>query len=247
VKLLAFDFELDKPVELEEDENFWDEQARRHATPGIDPFYISVAGLLIQDHNGRMSQPWYGITPLGDTASHMSVDDLNKFLLQIVSHAKMGFPIVTWNGTGFDWRILADLTGQHDLVKQLALGSYDPCYQHLIEYGYPIKLQAVAEGFDLAGKTMEGAQAPVLWQLGNFQEVLNYVEQDVVVLADVVEQSFKKNGLMRVTKTGSVSFNPYKYGKLLSVRRLLGMPEANHPEDEHYISRKGFDEWLTQK
>jgi hypothetical protein len=220
VKLLAFDFELDKPVELEEDENFWDEQARRHATPGIDPFYISVAGLLIQDHNGRMSQPWYGITPLGDTASHMSVDDLNKFLLQIVSHAKMGFPIVTWNGTGFDWRILADLTGQHDLVKQLALGSYDPCYQHLI---------------------------PVLWQLGNFQEVLNYVEQDVVVLADVVEQSFKKNGLMRVTKTGSVSFNPYKYGKLLSVRRLLGMPEANHPEDEHYISRKGFDEWLTQK
>jgi hypothetical protein len=127
------------------------------------------------------------------------------------------------------------------------LRSYDPCYQTLIEHGYPTPLGTTARGFNLGHKVMSGADAPVLWQMGEIEQVLAYVESDVILLADVVKAANKKRGYKRITKAGGYGFLKFKYGRMLTVGELMTLPEKNKPTDDFYIPRKEFDEWLTIK
>jgi hypothetical protein len=97
-----------------------------------------------------------------------------------------GDTLVTWNGAGFDFRLLADETGRHADCARLALASVDMMFQVLCERGHPLSLDAALKGAALPPKMTEvtlrsgeavhisGAEAPQYWQAGEFAAVAAY-------------------------------------------------------------------------
>ena len=66
-----------------------------------------------------------------------------------------GDTLVTWNGAGFDFRLLADETGRHADCARLALASVDMMFQVLCERGHPLSLDAALKGAALPPKMTE--------------------------------------------------------------------------------------------
>ena len=63
-----------------------------------------------------------------------------------------GDTLVTWNGAGFDFRLLADETGRHADCARLAMASVDMMFQVLCERGHPLSLDAALKGGGLRPK-----------------------------------------------------------------------------------------------
>ena len=63
-----------------------------------------------------------------------------------------GDTLVTWNGAGFDFRLLADETGRHADCVRLVMASVDMMFQVLCERGHPLSLDAALKGGGLRPK-----------------------------------------------------------------------------------------------
>ena len=66
-----------------------------------------------------------------------------------------GDTLVTWNGAGFDFRLLADETNRHADCARLAMASVDMMFQVLCERGHPLSLDAALKGAALPPKMTE--------------------------------------------------------------------------------------------
>ncbi len=146
------------------------------------PFGISC--FATADESGAYaSHGWDGAL----VAPRMSRDEAMTLVEHLEDATVLGFTILTWNGLGFDFDVLAEESGLHDRCVALALNSVDPMFQVFCQKGFPLGLDTAAKGMGLEGKTegMHGDQAPILWAAGRYQEVLNYVKQDVRATLDV--------------------------------------------------------------
>jgi hypothetical protein len=79
-----------------------------------------------------------------------------------------GALIVTWNGLGFDFPVLARACDDPQWTRKLAQVALDHCdmgFAMLCSHGYMVGLNTAAKAFGLAGKTegMSGGLAPLLW------------------------------------------------------------------------------------
>ena len=86
-----------------------------------------------------------------------------------------GYHILTFNGLGFDFDILAEEVQNQNYYTELqglALGHIDIFWQMFCERGFGCGLAAIADGMDLAGKSegMSGALAPEMWAQGREQQ-----------------------------------------------------------------------------
>ena len=104
-----------------------------------------------------------------------------------------GLRPLTWNGLGFDFRVLAAVLADHPVhvakVKRLARAQVDPCFNFFMRRGFPVALARVAAAFGSVGKSDCGSNAIDKWLQGTEEDrvgVLRYCEQDVVVLATAV-------------------------------------------------------------
>src|SRR5450759_3950684 len=168
---LAFDIETSKDVPGEE----FNWRAHR-------PLGISCAATLTSDTD----QPrlWYGKTPDGLPDKRMSREDAQGLVQYLSSMAASGFRILSWNGLGFDFDVLAEESGAAASCRDCALGHVDMMFHVVCAKGYPVGLENAAKGLGLPGKPpgMSGALAPKLWAEGHFKEVLEYVAQDVRIM-----------------------------------------------------------------
>lgn len=160
--ILAFDLEIAKSLVTDED---WKDRASMG---------ISCASTITT--NDRTPKLWfegmddstYSVHPdkaLPHAMSTYTAVDLASYLLDM--HA-CGWTVVTWNGAGFDFEVLAHAVQQKRWAKEvahLALQHVDPWYQMRAEFGYGIKLDVAARALGVGGKTegMTGALAPILW------------------------------------------------------------------------------------
>jgi hypothetical protein len=179
-RYLAFDIETAKDV-LGDDFNW-----RPHR-----PLGISCAATLTRD----AVQPllWHGKTKDGSPERRMSREDAQGLVQYLANMAANGYRILTWNGLGFDFDILAEESGAAASCKECALGQVDIMFHVFCSLGYPVGLDKAAQGMGLPGKPpgMSGIKAPRLWAQGHFKEVLEYVAQDVrtaMQLAQTCEQ-----------------------------------------------------------
>jgi uncharacterized protein YprB with RNaseH-like and TPR domain len=110
--------------------------------------------------------------------------DLVKYLQ---AQVELGGTILTWNGLGFDFDILAEESGMAAECSELARQHIDMMFHVFCLKGFPLGLDKAAKGMGLAGKTpgVTGDMAPKMWREGLFQEVLEYVQQDVQSLIDL--------------------------------------------------------------
>ena len=123
----------------------------------------------------------------------MSQQDAQGLVQYLIDKAADGFRILTWNGLGFDFDILAEESGNAASCRNIALAHVDMMFHVFCSLGYPVALDKAALGMGLPGKPpgMSGFKAPKLWAQGYFKEVLEYVAQDVrtgVQIAQVCDQ-----------------------------------------------------------
>jgi len=166
-RYLAFDIETAGVVENGSD---WTSQR---------PLGISCAATLLADSD----QPtlWHGETDRASPKDRMRREEAAALVRYLEDQVAQGCTMLTWNGLGFDFDVLAEESGLLETCRKLALSHVDMMFDAFCQLGHGVGLDAAARGMGLAGKLkgMTGELAPVLWARGEREKVLRYVAQDV--------------------------------------------------------------------
>jgi len=230
-KYLAFDIEITKP--LPEGTDDW---------KSVRPLGISCAATLSDDGTKTV---FHGINPSGDIADQMDQGEAALLVDHLAAAVDSGHTILTWNGLGFDFDILAEESGRWDSCKELAWDHMDMMFHIFCLKGYPLGLETAAKGMGLPGKTpgMSGDKAPIYWSQGRREEVLEYVAQDVeitLLLAQAVEE---RHQLRWTSRSGKQQIMPVHAG-WLTVRQALDLPEPDNSWMSNPWPRSKFSGWL---
>lgn len=232
-RYLAFDIETAKDVPGED--FVW----RPHR-----PLGISCAATLASDSD----QPtlFYGKLADESPAPRMSREEVVALVNYLVQMAAKGYRVLTWNGLGFDFDVLAEESASHALCRQCALDHVDMMFHAFCSLGYPMGLDKTAQGMGLPGKPpgMSGDKAPILWANGQFDKVLGYVAQDVRTTLLVAEACDQRRSLEWITRKGTKSSIPLKKG-WLSVKDAMQLPLPDTSWMSTPIPRRNFTAWLS--
>jgi hypothetical protein len=166
------------------------------------PLGISCAATLAKGQDEP--QIWHGGRNYKRPTYRMNRDAVCKLVGYLGRQVVDGYTIVTWNGAGFDFDILAEESGMVDTCKRLARDHVDMMFHVLCQLGFGISLGAVAKGMGLPGKAeeMSGAVAPQFWAEGKRAQVLEYVAQDVRTTLALAEMCESERLLCWVTRSG---------------------------------------------
>ena len=233
-KYAAFDLETSAEIPDEED---WRDYR---------PLGITCAALYAPE----LGEPvrWCGTASDGEIADVMSREELGLMVRQLHNLvARQGFTIVTWNGLGFDFEVLAEESGMPRECAQLALGHIDMMFQVFCKKGYPIGLDTAAQGMGLEGKTkgMDGAAAVRMWHEGKREEVIEYCAQDVRATLGVAQAGEKAGTLKWNSKSGRNQSLSLRAG-WLTVRQATKLPKPATSWMDDPIPRDQFTGWLAQ-
>lgn len=231
-KFLAFDLETATDVPGE------DFNWKPHRPLGIS----CAATFSSECQSPRM---WYGGQSNNAPTLKMHRQEVAELVQYLVSMAESGFTIVTWNGLGFDFDILAEESGAVGDCQRLALAHVDMMFHVFCVKGFPIALDNAARGTGVAGKTagMSGIRAPQMWIQGKHQEVLDYAAQDVRATLELAAKCDRQKSLSWITRKGTPSACPLPKG-WLSVSEALNLPEPDVSWMDRPLPRKGFVTWL---
>ena len=231
IRWMAFDLEIAKTLP-DEFEDF-----KRYR-----PLGISCAATLSSD--GDLSM-WVEKDAPGNYAQKLTSQTARQLVEHLSAQAEAGCRIVTWNGLGFDFDILYEESAAHPDCKKLALQHTDMMFHVFCEKGYGLSLDKAAKGMGLEGKTegMDGALAPRLWQAGEHQQVLEYLEQDVRTTLDLAVVCDKQRVLRWVSNTGRLQELKLTRG-WLNVDQARKIPLADTSWMRNPWPREKFTGWL---
>ena len=229
---IAFDIETVKEFPDGDD---W----REHRPLGI------ACAAAYSEHLSHKSVTWCSTTPEG-IADQMTPEDLQIMVAQLCNISARGFTIVTWNGLGFDFDVLAEESGMLAKCRELALDHVDMMFQLFTNKGYALGLSTAAAGMDTTGKTegMDGGQAVQRWADGCREEVLDYCVQDVRAtyeLAVKCQEIKVLNWRSRANRPQTL-FMPDGW---LTVGQAMRAPLPNTEWMTDPIPRSNFTAWLT--
>ena len=209
------------------------------------PLGISCAAALPSDGEAAL---WYGKTPSGDYASQMSVDETQDLVKHLQTQVEAGYMILTWNGFGFDFDILAEESGMGPVCKDLALDHTDMMFHVFCLKGYPLGLDKAAKGMGLKGKPhgISGEMAPRMWAESRFQEVLDYVRQDVHILLELAHAIDLTRQLRWLSNSGRPQRLALPSGWLtVKEAQNLPLPDTSWMSDPW--PRSKFTKWLEPR
>jgi hypothetical protein len=231
-RFLAFDIETAKDVPGE------DFNWRPHR-----PLGISCAATLESDSSDV--RLWHGITKDGAPAERMTRDDVLGLVQFLCNAVQDGFMILTWNGLGFDFDILAEESGAAGSCHECARGHVDMMFHIVCSLGYPVALDKGAQGMGLPGKPagMAGFKAPKMWADRRYQEVLDYVAQDVRIAMQIAQIAEQRRRFEWITRKGSKSTLQLVKG-WLTVSEALRLPEPDTSWMSNPLKRRDFTAWL---
>jgi hypothetical protein len=203
MKIAAFDIEISKEVEGHD----W--QAQR-------PLGISCAAVMLPED----LRLFYEMDNLRKPAiqPQMSVSGAAGLVRHLAGQAAIGYTIVTVNGLGFDFQILAEESGMWRECANLALNHH--CDLMLLPVAHPrmgwrVGLQTFAEGAGVEGKKhevtlksgevlhgMNGSMAPRLWARGEHDAVLDYLGDDVRATLETAVIALERGSLRWQSRKG---------------------------------------------
>jgi hypothetical protein len=188
---------------------------------------------------------WHGKTDAGSPAPQMTAADVLELLQYLTGLAKDGFTVLSWNGLGFDFDILAEESAELAICMDCALGHVDMMFHIVCALGYPVALDKGAQGMGLPGKPagMSGIKAPKMWAEGRHKEVLDYVSQDVRMAMQIAQAAEQRRRFEWITRKGTKSTMPLPNG-WLTVRGALELPEPDTSWMTKPLRRKDFMSWI---
>jgi hypothetical protein len=187
----------------------------------------------------------------------MTRDGTLRVLAALDDAAGRGDTIVTWNGAGFDFRLLADETGRRADCARLVKTSVDMMFQVLCERGHPLSLDAALKGGGLPPKMdqvtlrsgdaahISGIEAPRFWQAGEYTAVAAYCAADAertVALAALCQRSRR---LAWVSQKGRPNEIYLRTG-WLTVEQCLALPLPDTSWMTKPMSREDVLAWTKQ-
>ena len=170
---------------------------------------------------------------------------------QLVDHlqaaVRSGLTLLTWNGLGFDFDILAEESGRLADCAALAMAHVDMMFNLFCLRGHGLALDKAAQGMGLPGKLpgMSGELAPLYWKDGKQGIVLDYVAQDVRTTLDVADAVEARRALRWISMTGNEQFLRMPEG-WLTVERALKLPLPITTRMRNPWTRAKFTGWLEK-
>jgi hypothetical protein len=209
------------------------------------PLGISCYALAWRGPEGTQTVTGFGKDDAGKYQPQISRAECQALVQILTDHVKSGFTLLTWNGLGFDFNVLAEESGMHTACCDLARAHVDMMFQFFCLQGYPLGLNTAAKGMELPGKVegMNGSQAPLLWQQGQYDKVLEYVAQDVITTLDVALAVEARSQLRWNTRGGKP--NRVAIPKWLTVTEALALPLPTHKWVRKPMLRERFTSWMT--
>lgn len=231
-KYLAFDIEIAK--ELPETVSDW---------TAYRPLGITCAATLASDTD--MLSLWYGRTRDDAPADRLAPREVQDLVEHLAQMADEGYSILTWNGLGFDFDILAEESNCLDWCQRLASDHIDMMFHVMCRQGYPVSLDNAAKGMGLPGKPpgMSGSLAPKMWAEGKHQQVLDYVAQDVRSTLRLAQITMKRRCLSWIARSGKKRHMPLRTG-WLTVREAQTLPVPDTSWMTSPLPRTRFTDWL---
>jgi len=206
------------------------------------PLGICCAATLAVDES--KPQLFYSKNTDGSPLAKMSKDDLSKFVDFLLAQAADGYTIVTLNGLGFDFDVLAEESGRQDDCKQLALSHVDMMFHIFCGKGFCVGLNAAAKAIGLSKPAdVDGSIAPQLWKDGKHDRVLDYVAQDCKITLNVAVTSEKKRAFRWITTRGTTASFDIPSG-WLTVREAMKLPLPDTSWMNNPWPRSKFTVWL---
>ena len=208
------------------------------------PFGISCAATL---SSGGQLTVWHGKTPGGGIAELMSREELVTLVAFLEEGSRSGLKLLTWNGLGFDFDVLAEESGLLPECQALALEHIDMMFHFFCLRGFGLGLDQAAKGMGVPGKPpgMSGEMAPKYWKAGRRQEVLAYVAQDVRTTLNIATLVDQEGSLRWRSKTGQLQELLLNQG-WLTVREALRLPEPDTSWMREPWRRSKFTGWLER-
>lgn len=208
------------------------------------PLGITCAAALAQDRDEPFL--FFSKTSSGEYAPRMSPADLGRMIDFLLEQMAAGYTILTHNGLGFDFDILAEESGRHADCAAIALAHVDTMFHFFCHKGFAVSLKAAAQALGIA-KTEEagGAIAPQLWQDKEYERVLRYVANDCRMALRIALASEQGKRLQWVTRKGTTSALPLREGWL----RVKDAMELKLPDTSWLDTpwpREKFTGWLTR-
>jgi RNase H-like protein len=191
---------------------------------------------------------WHGRNPDGTPANRMSQSEAETVVQELAASVADGYILLTWNGLGFDLDILSEESASHDRCKELALNHVDMMFHVFCDRGFPVALDKAAHALRIPGKPpgMSGILAPQLWAQHRYQDVLNYVSQDVRTALQVALKCEAQQRFDWTTRRGATSSMNLARG-WLAVRDAMRMPEPDTSWMDNPIPRSDFTQWLSSR
>ena len=232
MKLISFDIEISKVI----------------ADFSGDLFAHSPLGISCAAVASDTVKFWQGVPQL-------TQEENQKMVRELMTFAENGYTLVTWNGCGFDFRLLAEESGMVAECGELAINHVDLMLLVTFNKGWYLGLDKALKGAGIAGKVhdvtlksgealheMNGGLAPQLWADGEHQAVLTYLRGDVeqtLALAKDIQETKAIRWLSGRGKPQSVSVP-----KLLTVRECFNLPEPDVSWMDNAPTREGFVSWI---
>jgi hypothetical protein len=232
-KYVAFDIETAKDVPGEDFD--W----RPHR-----PLGICCAAALPAD--AKQATIWYGKSPDGQPSPRLSQPEARQVVQELVNWVAGGYTLLTWNGLGFDLDVLGEEADLAEQCRTLAMHHVDLMFHVFCDRGFPVALDKAAQALGIPGKPpgMSGVLAPRLWAQGRYQDVMEYVSQDVRIALQIAVKCESQRRFDWLTRRGTVSSMSLPRG-WLTVQEAMRLPEPDTSWMSSPIPRHEFTRWLA--
>ena len=111
----------------------------------------------------------------------MDADEAQRVVEHLQDCVDAGYTLLTWNGHGFDFKVLAEESGLTDACWDLSLNHIDMMFHVVCEKGFRVSLAAASQAAGVGTKHhgMSGRDAPKFWKEGEHSKVMEYLRRDV--------------------------------------------------------------------
>lgn len=236
----AFDIEIAK--ELPEDCEDWTQFA---------PLGISCAAISLRKADGSFDTRFYHAAPA------LNREQVRAFVADLSMLADE-HTLLSWNGTGFDYQVLAQEASLPITCALMALDSVDLMLDVTFRKGHYLGLDKALAGAGIEGKLhnvtlkdgtpiedMGGAKAPQLWAAGEYDAVLAYLRRDVESLIELAEWVEANRCIRWTSRSGKP--NQVDIPSLCTVEQLFKLPKPDTSWMESAPSRAQFVEWIPKQ
>ncbi len=235
MKFAAFDLEIAKAFP---DGGHWKDSA---------PLGITCAALALSDAD---EPRFFHAAP---QLSRAACGELVRELQRVVND---GYTLVTWNGTAFDFAVLAEESDLPRECAELALAHVDLMLIVTFKRGHYLGLQKALLGAGITGKLqavtlndgtrlyeMSGKHAPELWAKGEYNAVLSYLREDVMPLLQLANIVWQTKQIRWTSNQGKPAALAVE--KLWCVRECFAfpLPDTAWMKTEP-AQREKFVEWM---